>query len=230
MGWGQEFHFHIILCHYGGPQFGAETGHCPQEGLGSDREFRIENEKCPNNLEANTEWPSVPMGACGGPQVSSAGFQQEDHRARKRWGGQLCSTGRAMGRGERGHSMLCFQGGEMGGREKVGSLLLGPLLHSRIRSWRGVAEEGLRHLTVQKGRRAGRGSWHSLQEPQEPAPSGHRPHFRSAPPPRACAGWSHLPSAQEHGVGPYPGKKRSFLSSQTRKQFPPVSGRGHALQ
>lgn len=52
-----EFHFHIPSL-LRSLQSGAGTGHYLQEGLGSDREFRIENQKWihnfQNNLEANT--------------------------------------------------------------------------------------------------------------------------------------------------------------------------------
>lgn len=74
LGWERageqkEFHFHRPSL-LGSPQSETGTGHCPQEGLESDRELRIGNEKLThnfqNNLEANTRVAQCPYKQWGG--------------------------------------------------------------------------------------------------------------------------------------------------------------------
>lgn len=48
----KEFHFHRPSL-LGSPQSQTETEHCPQEGLGSDRELGIESEKWTRNFQNN---------------------------------------------------------------------------------------------------------------------------------------------------------------------------------
>lgn len=128
--------------------------------------------------------------------------------------GQCAYSGEARGSGARpGHRAFSYEDGEMELREKPAeeelypslSLLPPPIRDQELERRGGVAGEGIwwRHLRTsagEEGRRAGGGSWHRLQEQQEPTALGHRSHFRSGPGPWQAPEQSLPPeSAREDG-------------------------------
>lgn len=209
LGWGwvgkqKGFHFHRPSS-LGSPQFGVGTGHCFQEGVGSDTELTIENEKRISNFQTTwkqtQQWPSTPRGAMvcrqEGGGAGSAGFLQEDVRWRSAQvrGGSALAAGslwEAEGDQVAVHFVMKLGRWRTGKSQQKDSTLLslppsyqGSGAGEKGRSGRGRDLEETPENIRRGGGRAGggQGSWPRRQEHQEPRALGHRSHFRSGPSP-----------------------------------------------